>query len=94
MSSGGAKPGSPNLSRKVIPENRIQECVWTVLLAMEGEEEGVATAAIDSQVLRHDRVGGGLHHDGEDGSPGPSVEAASQLRIPFETILSSRAIVW
>ena len=31
-----------------IPENRIQECVWTVLLAMEGEEEGVATAAIDS----------------------------------------------
>ena len=31
-----------------IPESRIQECVWTVLLAMEGEEEGVVTAAIDS----------------------------------------------
>ena len=31
-----------------IPQNRIQECAWTVLLAMEGEEEGVATAAIDS----------------------------------------------
>ena len=31
-----------------IPENRIQECVWTVLWATEGEEEGVATAAIDS----------------------------------------------
>ena len=31
-----------------IRENRIQKCVWTVLLAMEREEEGVATAAIDS----------------------------------------------
>ena len=31
-----------------IPENRIQECGRTVVLAMEGEEEGVATAAIGS----------------------------------------------
>ena len=38
------------------------------------------------QVLRHDCVGGGLLHDGEDGSPRPCVEAPAQLR--------SRAIVW
>ena len=42
------------------------------------------------QILRHDRGGGGLHHDGEDGSPRPSLEAPSQLCLPFETILSSR----
>ena len=30
------------------PRQSHPECVWTVLLAMEGEDEGVATAAIDS----------------------------------------------
>ena len=44
MSTGGAKRGCPSLWR----EEGIQEFVWIVLLAMEGEEEGVSTAAIDS----------------------------------------------
>ena len=75
-----------------IPENRIQECVWTVLLAMGGEEVRRSCHGGNRlvQVLRHDRVRGGLLHDGEDGSPRPSVKAPGQLRLPFETILSSR----
>ena len=53
----GAKPGD-------VPEHRIQECVGTVLLAMDCHGGNRLV-----QVLRHHRVGVGLLHDGKMGVP-------------------------
>ena len=50
-SSGGATCGYPSLHVGDIPEHRTRECVWTVVLAVEAKEEGVATAAIDSSTF-------------------------------------------
>ena len=48
MSSDGAKTWMRKKFAGVFPGDRTQECVWIVLLAMEGEDRGVASAAIDS----------------------------------------------
>ena len=71
----------PKSVARGIQEHRIQECVWTVLLAVEGEVEGVATAAIDSSKFFDIIVLDVVVTMMEDGSPRPSAEPPSQLRL-------------
>ena len=62
---------------------------------MECEEEGVATAAIDSSKF-FDMIVWEVVFTmmGKMGSPGECLEASGQLCVPFETILSPRTVVW
>ena len=62
---------------------------------MEGEEEGVAMAAIDSSKFFDMIVWEVVFSmTVKMEVPDSVVVAPSQLRLPFETILSSRATVW
>ena len=90
MSSGGAKLGCPTLWREAFQKIASQECVWTLLLAMEGEEEGVATAAIDTSkfldMIVWEMV---FPMMGKMRVPDRCAEAPGQLPLPFETVFSS-----
>ena len=75
-----------------LSENRIQERARTLLVAMEGEEEGVAMAAIDSSKFFDMIVLEVVFPMMGNMAPRECVEAPNERCLPFEAITRNRVV--